>query len=96
MDCIENREIIVGKTKLSAVITVCINCMCYSIPHFNYNDSKRQITLSLLSAKYVDIFEKMELKQRTNLEEFLNSYVQIKDIQKLKKLVKKKIENFLK
>lgn len=96
MDLTENKEIIVGRTKLGAIITVCNNCMCYSIPHFNYNDGKRQITLSLLSAEYVDTFENLELGQRTDLEEFLNGYVQIKDIQKLKGLIKKENEKFFK
>lgn len=96
MDCTENKEIIIGKTKLGAKITVCNNCMCYSIPHFNYAYNKKQITLSLLSAEYVDTFENIELKQRTDLEEFLNSFVTIKDIQKLKGLVKKQNKNFLK
>lgn len=96
MDYIENKEIIIGKTKLGAVITVCNNCMCYSIPHFNYDDGKRQVTLSLLSAEYVDTFENIELKQRTDLEEFLNNFVTIKDIQKLKSLVKKENKKFLK
>lgn len=96
MDYIENKEIIIGKTKLGAVITVCNNCMCYSIPHFNYDDGKRQVTLSLLSAEYVDTFENIELKQRTDLEEFLNNFVTIKDIQKLKGLVKKENKKFFK
>ena len=96
MDYTENKEIIIGKTKLGAVITVCNNCMCYSIPHFNYDDGKRQVTLSLLSAEYVDTFENIELKQRTDLEEFLNNFVTIKDIQKLKGLVKKENKKFFK
>ena len=96
MDYTENKEIIIGKTKLGAIITVCNNCMCYSIPHFNYAYNNKQITLSLLSAKYVDTFENIELKQRTDLEEFLNDFVTTKDIQKLKGLVKKENKKFFK
>ena len=68
MDYTENKEIIIGKTKLGAIITVCNNCMCYSIPHFNYDDGKRQVTLSLLSAEYVDSFENIQMPDYTKLK----------------------------
>lgn len=42
--------------------------MCYSIPHFNYDDGKRQVTLSLLSAEYVDSFENIQMPDYTKLK----------------------------
>ena len=96
MDSMQNKEIIVGKTKLKAIVTVCKECEFYDIPHFNYDDGKRQVTISLLSAEYVDTFENLELKQRTGLEEFLNTFVTVKDIQKLKGLLKKENKRFFK
>ena len=96
MDSMQNKEIIVGKTKLKAIVTVCKGCEFYDIPHFNYDDGKRQVTMSLLSAEYVDTFENLELKQRTDLEEFLNTFVTVKDIQKLKGLLKKENKRFFK
>ena len=87
MSCfIEDKKIVIGQTNKKAVITVCENCSAYSIPHFNYISKKYEVTLSLLSAQFVDTFENIELDDRTDLEQFLNSIVSINEIQSNNKL----------
>ena len=89
-------RIVVGKTKKGAVITVCVNCSAYSIPHFNYISKKQEVTFSLLSAKFVDTFENIELEDRTDTEEFLNKTVDIKEIESLKQTIKRLNKKFFK
>ncbi|MCI8310384.1 MAG: hypothetical protein HFJ45_09600 [Clostridia bacterium] len=84
------EKIIIGKTKKKALITVCINCECFShIPHFNYILKKKSFTLNLLSVELVDDMRNIELADRTDIEEFLNKIVTIKDIQKTNKMCRK-------
>lgn len=81
---------IIGETKKKALITVCINCECFSyIPHFNYILKKKSFTLNLLSAELVDDMRNIELAERTDIEEFLNKIVTIQDIQKINKRCKR-------
>ncbi len=81
--------IIVGKTKKKALITVCVNCKGYNIPHFNYISKKLSVSFSLLSAEFIDDPRNIELEDRTDLEEFLNSVVSIESIKKTNKMVYK-------
>lgn len=84
------QSIIIGKTNKKSLITVCVNCEGYShIPHFNYISKKQHFTISLISAKLVDDMKNIELADRTDIEEFLNKIVDIKDIEKTKKTAKK-------
>ncbi len=84
------QSIIIGKTNKKSLITVCVNCEGYShIPHFNYISKKQNFTISLISAKLVDDMKNIELADRTDIEEFLNKIVDIKDIEKTKKTAKK-------
>ncbi len=81
---------IIGRTKKKALITVCVNCEAFShIPHFNCKSKKYDEAFSLLSAKIVDSPANIELSDRTDIEEFLNKIVTIKDIQKINKMCKK-------
>ncbi len=81
---------IIGTTKKKALITVCVNCEEFShIPHFNCKGKKYYEAFSLLSAKIVDSPANIELSDRTDIEEFLNKIVTIKDIQKINKMCKK-------
>ena len=90
MSCfITSRRIVIGKTKKKALITVCKNCDAYSIPHFNYISKKYEVTFSLLSPEFVDTFENIELEDRTDTEEFLNTIVDISDIKKINKEIRK-------
>ncbi len=92
-----SQSIVIGKTNKKAIITVCINCEGYShIPHFNYISKKQHFTISLLSAKLVDDMRNIELADRTDIEEFLNKRVDIKDIVRTKKIVKKWNKQFAK
>lgn len=95
MSCfITSRRIVIGKTKKKALITVCKNCDAYSIPHFNYISKKYEVTFSLLSPEFVDTFENIELEYRTDTEEFLNTIVDISDINKTNKKIKKLNKKF--
>lgn len=97
MSCfIEDKRIVIGQTNKKAVITVCKNCSAYGIPHFNYISKKYEVTLSLLSAQFVDTFENIELNDRTDLEQFLNSMVSINEIQSNNKLIYKLNKQFFK
>lgn len=90
------QSIVIGKTNKKAIITICVNCEGYShIPHFSYISSKHHFTLSLLSAKLVDDMRNIELVDRTDIEEFLNKKVDIKDIRKTKRIVKKWNKKFI-
>ena len=90
-----DRRIVIGKTKKKALITVCMNCKSYWIPHFNYVSKKYEVTFSLLSAEFVDTFENIELEDRTDVEEFLNKIVNIEDVKKSNKIIKKLNKEFL-
>lgn len=95
MSCfITSRRIVIGKTKKKALITVCKNCNAYSIPHLNYISKKYEVTFSLLSPEFVDTFENIELADRTDTEEFLNTIVDVADIQKTNKIIKKLNKQF--
>lgn len=90
-----DKRIVVGRTKKKALVTVCKNCSAYGIPHLNYFSSKYEVTFSLLSEKFVDSFENIELEDRTDLEEFLNRFVTKKEIQKSNRKIKKWNRRFL-
>lgn len=95
MSCfITSRRIVIGITKKKALITVCKNCDAYSIPHFNYISKKYEVTFSLLSPEFVDTFENIELEDRTDTEEFLNAIVDISDIKKINKEIRKLNKQF--
>lgn len=81
--------IVVGKTKKKALITVCVNCKGYNIPHFNYISKKLSVSFSLLSAEFIDDPRNIELEDRTDLEEFLNTMVSINSIKKNNKIFRK-------
>jgi len=83
MSCyLDDTRIVVGRTKKKALITVCKGCGAYRIPHFNYISKRYKVTLSLLSPEFVDSFENIELDERTDLEEFLNTIVTCEQIRK--------------
>lgn len=89
MSCfITCRRIVIGKTKKKALITVCKNCNDYGIPHFNYISKKYEVTFSLLSSEFVDTFENIELEDRTDTEEFLNTIVDITDVKKTNRTIR--------
>lgn len=92
----EYKRIVIGRTNKKAVVTVCMNCSSYGIPHFNYISKKQEVTLSLLSAEFVDTFENIELDDRTDLEQFLNTIVSIDTINKTNKMVSNLNKQFLK
>ncbi len=95
MSCfITSRRIVIGKTKKKALITVCKNCNDYGIPHFNYISKKYEVTFSLLSSEFVDTFENIELEDRTDTEEFLNTIVDITDVKKSNKTIRKLNKQF--
>ena len=97
MSCfLDDKRIVVGKTNKKAIITVCKDCQCYYVPHFNYINDKHEVTLSLLSPTFVDSFENIELSERTDLEEFLNKFITIEDLQKNERHVKKLNKQFFK
>lgn len=88
------EKIIIGKTKKKALITVCINCECFShIPHFNYILKKKSFTLNLLSAELVDDMRNIGLEYRKDIEEFLNKVVYIRHIEKTNKMRRKLNKN---
>lgn len=91
-----DQRIVVGKTKKKALITVCKACSAYGIPHLNYISAKQEVTLSLLSAEFVDTFENIELDDRTDLEEFLNTMVTEQRIQKSNREIPKRNRKFAK
>ncbi len=95
MSCfITCRRIVIGKTKKKALITVCKNCNDYGIPHFNYISKKYEVTFSLLSSEFVDTFENIELEDRTDTEEFLNTIVDITDVKKTNRTIRKLNKQF--
>lgn len=95
MSCfITCRRIVIGKTKKKALITVCKNCNDYGIPHFNYISKKYEVTFSLLSSEFVDTFENIELEDRTDTEEFLNTVVDITDVKKTNRTIRKLNKQF--
>lgn len=95
MSCfITCRRIVIGKTKKKALITVCKNCNDYGIPHFNYISKKYEVTFSLLSSEFVDTFENIELEDRTDTEEFLNTIVDITDVKKTNRIIRKLNKQF--
>lgn len=95
MSCfITCKRIVIGKTKKKALITVCKNCNDYGIPHFNYISKKYEVTFSLLSSEFVDTFENIELEDRTDTEEFLNTIVDITDVKKTNKTIRKLNKQF--
>ena len=95
MSCfITCRRIVIGKTKKKALITVCKNCNDYGIPHFNYISKKYEVTFSLLSSEFVDTFENIELEDRTDTEEFLNTIVDITDVKKSNRTIRKLNKQF--
>lgn len=95
MSCfITCKRIVIGKTKKKALITVCKNCNDYGIPHFNYISKKYEVTFSLLSSEFVDTFENIELEDRTDTEEFLNTIVAITDVKKTNKTIRKLNKQF--
>lgn len=83
------NEIVIGRTKNKTIITVCINCECYHIPHFNCIGKNYCEAISLLEPRLIDSPANIELKERTDIESFLNNIVDIKKIQKNNKTVKK-------
>lgn len=90
MSCyIQDRRIVIGRTKRKAIITVCKNCSAYWIPHFNYISKKYEVTFSLLSPSFVDTFENIELADRTDVEEFLNTIVDIDSVKKTNNIINK-------
>lgn len=90
------QSIVIGKTNKKAIITVCVNCTAYSYrPHFNYISKKQHFTISLISAELVDDMRNIELADRTDIEEFLNKKVDIKDIVKTKRIIKKWNKKFV-
>lgn len=95
MSCfITCRRIVIGKTKKKALITVCKNCNDYGIPHFNYISKKYEVTFSILSSEFVDTFENIELEDRTDTEEFLNTIVDITDVKKTNRTIRKLNKQF--
>lgn len=92
MDC----SVVVGRTKKKALITVCVNCKGYNIPHFNYISRKLSVSFSLLSAEFVDDPRNIELKDRKDLEEFLNTTVTLNATKKTSKVVYKLNKKFFK
>lgn len=95
-------KILIGTTKLGAKIYVCKNCSFFGEPHFIYETDKRtqfhsgSVTLSILRAELIDSFENLELKERVDIEKFLNSSVTLDKIRKSNKLVKKINKEFFK
>lgn len=97
MSCfISCKRIVLGKTKKKAMITICIDCNAYKIPHFNFISKKYEVTFSLLSPEFVDTFENIELEDRTDTEEFLNKIVDKNEIQKTNKIINKLNRKFFK
>lgn len=90
-----DKRMVIGRTKKKAIVTICINCQSYWIPHFNYISKKYEVTFSLLSPKFVDTFENIELEDRTDVEEFLNKIVDKKEVNKNNKIIKKLNKDYL-
>lgn len=90
-----DKRIVIGRTKKKAIVTICINCQSYWIPHFNYISKKYEVTFSLLSPKFVDTFENIELEDRTDVEEFLNKIVDKEEVNKNNKIIKKLNKDYL-
>lgn len=90
MSCsLAEKRILVGRTSKGVIVSVCKDCHYFSIPHFNYEGKKREVTFSLLSAEFVDSFENIDLQGRTDVEEFLNSIVTPEAITKTNKMLPK-------
>lgn len=101
--CSDNDfKILIGVTELRAKIFVCVNCCFFGEPHFLYETDKStqfhggSVTVSLLREKLIDSFENLELKERVDINKFLNSKITLEKIEKSNRLVKKLNEKFLK
>ena len=55
-----------------------------------------QVTFSILSSEFVDTFENIELEDRTDTEEFLNTIVDITDVKKTNRTIRKLNKQFFK
>lgn len=53
-----------------------------------------QVTFSILSSEFVDTFENIELEDRTDTEEFLNTIVDITDVKKTNRTIRKLNKQF--
>ncbi len=80
----EKLKIVIGRTKKGALITVCDSCECFGRPHFNYYSKEVVGAIDMLNPEFIDSFGNLKLEQRRDLEIFLNSSVDIKNI-KIKK-----------
>lgn len=95
-------KILIGVTELRAKIFVCVNCCFFGEPHFIYETDKRtqfhssSVTVSLLRAELIDSFENLELKERVDIDKFLNSKVTLEKVKKSNRLVKKLNKEFFK
>lgn len=65
-------NILIGKTKLGVKVSICKECECYHVPHFNYEDDKNQKSYSFefLKAQPLDHGKLLDLEQRYDLEKF--------------------------
>ena len=72
----DKDNILIGKTKNKATVSVCKNCDAYSIPHFNYDKGKKHYSIEFQRAVPLDHGKLLDLKERTDLEIFFATYNQ--------------------